>query len=127
MSSDTPRAFARLRACASGRMHMPTAATASTTASVDGMRRPRVNPKNASGSATTAAAAISALCSEATMAASAIFMRTAAARSGRRDRRRAAITSARTFATRRRSPWRWALPGSGVLGGEGSVCADRRR
>jgi len=78
---------------------MPTDATASTTAIVDGMRRPRVNPKNASGSATTAAAAISALRSEATIAASAIFApRDGSTISAAASAVAAAITSARTFA-----------------------------
>src|SRR6266496_5280622 len=125
-SSDTPRALARLCACASGRMHIPTAATASTTASADGARRPRVKPKNASGSDTTAAAAISALLSDATMASSAIF----ACNDGSTIRAAAiaaalAISSARYFATAATKPMA-RLARAGVLGGEGAVAQPDR-
>ena len=89
---------------------MPMAATASTTASAEGARRPRVKPKNASGSATTAAAAISALFSDATMAASAIFVDSDGSTiSAAASAAAAAITSASNFATAATKPMLAAL------------------
>src|SRR4051794_29459606 len=126
MSSDTPRALARLCACASGRMHIPTAATARMTASADGARRPRVKPKNASGSDTTAAAAMSALFSDATMAARAMFMCSDGSTiSADAIAAALAISRASNFATAATKPMA-RLAGAGVLGGERAVAQPDR-
>jgi hypothetical protein len=71
----------------------------------DGAHRPRVNPKNASGSAMIAPAAMSALRSEATMAASAILIVTAGSTIRAAARAAAiALTSAKNFATGATNP-----------------------